>query len=103
MKELTPTIPAFNYHQLIKNVPELWRSSGGKGVKVIIMDTGIIKEHNDLTIPELNYFDFYLNPPGLYDVGGHGTQVAGIIAANTNSNGIRGIAPLKPFRMVEIL
>ncbi len=94
LKELTPLIPRFNYNQLIKNIPDNWRKSGGKGVKVIIMDTGIIKEHNDLKVAEENYFDYYLSPPGIFDIKGHGTQVAGIIAGNTTLNGIKGIAPL---------
>jgi thermitase len=60
---------------------------------VAILDTGIDKYHEDLigtVITEINFTE--TNTP--HDVNGHGTHVAGIIAAiSDNGKGIVGIAP----------
>ena len=69
-------------------------SSGnmGDGVNVAILDTGIDKDH-----PDLSYvwgYDFSGdNDPDPQDYDGHGTHVAGIIAALDNDIGVVGVAP----------
>lgn len=64
----------------------------GSGVNVAVLDTGIDKDHPDLTY--VWGYDFSGdNDPDPEDYDGHGTHVAGIIAALDNDIGIIGVAP----------
>lgn len=74
--------------------PELWQVNGGNAnIIVAILDTGIDKDHEDLAgaiVAEVNFAE----SPMLDDINGHGTHIAGIIAAtNNNGKGIAGLAP----------
>ncbi|WP_372630216.1 S8 family serine peptidase [Cohnella sp.] len=69
----------------------LWEEGfTGAGVKVAVIDSGI-SAHGELTIAggfsAVDYTDSYA------DDNGHGTHVAGIIAARSDGKGIVGIAP----------
>lgn len=69
----------------------------GKGVTVAVVDTGIYK-HPDLVRPKnkiVGFKDFVNNKTSPYDDNGHGTHVAGIIAASgaSSSGKYKGIAP----------
>ena len=74
-------------------VPEIWRISEGEGIKVAILDSGIDQRHPDLYGSILDEQDFTNSSVGAFDRLGHGTHVAGIIAARTNHYGIIGVAP----------
>jgi membrane-anchored mycosin MYCP len=66
----------------------------GGGVKVAVIDTGV-SEHQYLQ-GRLDAGGDYVDPAdqGVKDCDGHGTEVAGIIAAKTPSDtGFRGVAP----------
>ena len=73
-------------------------------VNVYVIDTGIYKKH-----PDLNVVSFPTNPPnfagGKYtDCGeGHGTHVAGVIAAKDNDKGVVGVVPGAPVTSVKVL
>ena len=74
-------------------VPQAWEiTSGEASVVIAVLDTGIDKEHEDLVgkvIAEVNFTD----SPTADDIYGHGTHVAGIIAAAANNGvGIAGMA-----------
>jgi subtilisin family serine protease len=73
----------------------------GKGVKVAVLDTGININHPDLKIAGGVSFVSYTT--SLDDDNGHGTHVAGIIAAQNNDFGIVGVAPDVSLYSVKVL
>ncbi|TMF33009.1 MAG: peptidase S8, partial [Chloroflexi bacterium] len=78
----------------------------GDGVRVAILDTGIDLTHPDLT-PNLNVgLGENCMTPGQppQDGHGHGTHVAGTVAAADNDLGVIGVAPharLVPFKVLD--
>ncbi|MHB0802187.1 S8 family serine peptidase [Bacillus thuringiensis] len=62
----------------------------GKGIKVAVIDSGVDSTHPDLQKNYLKGYDFIDNDTNPEDTSGHGTHVAGIIAAD---GAIKGIAP----------
>lgn len=70
----------------------VWRQSRGKEVKIAIIDTGIDFSHPDLADNVQAGINLF-NPQLLAgDDHGHGTHIAGIIAAVDNDAGVVGIA-----------
>lgn len=95
-----------------------WQFSQGEGVRVAVVDTGIVP-HEDLTTNVVGGYDFISDPTTANDGGGrdsdptdtgdwatnevcgytsnsswHGTHVSGIIAAvGDNGTGVSGVAP----------
>lgn len=65
----------------------------GAGVKVCVIDSGIDYTHPDLDANYLGGWDFVNNDSDPFDDRGHGTHVAGIIAAEDNNSGVVGVAP----------
>jgi len=84
-------------------IGELWQSTtSGSDILVAVLDTGIDKSHEDLNgqvTAEANF----TSSPNVGDVYGHGTHVAGIIAAcGDNGLGIIGIAPQSQLLNVKV-
>jgi len=74
-------------------VPNFWKYTKGRGIKVAVLDTGIAYKHPDLEGAILDMKDFTNSRSGASDMNGHGTHCAGIIVARDNSTGIVGVAP----------
>jgi subtilisin family serine protease len=70
-----------------------WISSTGAGVKVAILDTGIDTEHPDLAANIAGGVNIINSRKHYKDDNGHGTHVAGIVAAIDNDIGVIGVAP----------
>lgn len=75
------------------DAPTAWDTTQD-GVKVAILDCGINENHPDLAGKIVDKQDFTNSASGTNDIYGHGTHVAGIVAAVTNnSNGVAGVCP----------
>lgn len=74
---------------------ELWSQATGAGVKVAVVDTGVDADNPQLKEALLpGGEDFVGKTDGTKDTVGHGTEVAGIIAAReAPGTGFSGIAP----------
>lgn len=85
---------------------QVWteHGTGSSGVTVAVLDTGVDYTHPDLDgriIKGPDYIDQDFDPK---DEHGHGTHVAGIIAAGlNNSQGITGIAPQVRVMAIRVL
>jgi subtilisin len=75
---------------------------GGAGINVAVVDTGIDCGHPDLQ-GNCNYGVSYVKGSKPFDDHGHGTHVAGIIAARDNGFGVIGVAPEAALYAVKVL
>ncbi|MCI0400074.1 MAG: S8 family serine peptidase [Gammaproteobacteria bacterium] len=69
--------------------PTAWDSAQGTGVTIAILDTGVDTTQPDLQSQLVPGWNFYDANDDVTDVHGHGTAVAGIVAAAGN-NGVGG-------------
>ncbi|MDO8515829.1 MAG: S8 family serine peptidase, partial [bacterium] len=75
----------------------------GLGITVAVIDTGIDTSHPDLAGNILNTGVSCIRRTTSKDDNGHGTHVAGIIAAIDNGIGVRGVAPKAKLIPVKVL
>lgn len=81
-----------------------WNTVKGDGVTVAVLDTGVDSDHEDLVANLLPAIDTTNTKPSGEDGHGHGTHVAGIIAAAMNNGkGGTGVAPLAKILPVKVL
>jgi hypothetical protein len=108
------------------NAPEAWAQGyTGQGVIVAVVDTGVDFNHPELNsqiyvnpgeiagngidddhngyVDDTSGWDFYSNDNYADDGNGHGTHVAGIIAAAANGFGVTGVAPGAKIMPVRVL
>lgn len=85
------------------------RGYAGSGIQVAVLDTGLDVSHSEFTgrVTPGNGYDFVTNAsgqPASINLNSHGTEVAGIIAANRNFVGMHGVAydaSLVPLRVFD--
>lgn len=93
------------------HAPDAFSISRGKGATVCIIDTGIQKDHPDLQGGVIGGESTLMSQsagnsedwPNWEDDQGHGTHVAGTIAARDNSIGVEGVAPEAKLFVVKAL
>lgn len=78
-----------------------WRYSTGSGVRVAVVDTGIASRHPDLRVS--GGVSFVPGVRSWNDDQGHGTHVAGTIAATANNRGVVGVAHQARLYAVKVL
>lgn len=76
------------------DAPEAWDiHTGGSGVTIAVIDTGVDLDHPDLQAKIVAGWDYVNNDNFADDDNGHGTHVAGIAAASGNNGiGIAGVS-----------
>jgi subtilisin len=86
--------------EAIYNDASIQKTSGGSGVKIAVLDTGVNINHKDLTgsaeqCKDFSQLFFSLRNGVCTDRNGHGTHVAGTVLAHGGSDGlgIYGVAP----------
>ncbi len=100
--------PALTFQWGLKAVRarDAWNAGyTGKGAKVFILDSGIDPSHPDLS-PNINTNlsrSFVEGETFIDAIDGHGTHVAGIVAAAYNQIGVIGVAPEAEIVMVKVL
>jgi len=90
-----PLIP-YQWHLPVIEADRAWDEGyTGEGVRVAVIDSGIYYYHTDLVdrVDHASSISFVPDEPHYLDTNGHGTHVAGIIAASDNDYGTIGIAP----------
>lgn len=87
---LTTTNGGYQWQHSVLNSQLAWAAGyRGKGVKVAVLDTGILAGHNDVSAVKTIDVGY-----GTADGHGHGTHVSGIIGAKLNNGtGGAGVAP----------
>ncbi len=80
-----------------------WSINSTSIVKVAILDTGIDLDHPDLIGNVVNGTNVIMSRKTANDDNGHGTHVAGIIAAVDNEIGVIGVGPNLEVYAVKVL
>lgn len=75
----------------------------GEGIEVALLDTGVDLRHPDLRDNIVGGIDFVNHDDEPQDDNGHGTGVAGILAATENGLGLVGVAPKVGIWAVKML
>jgi Subtilase family len=85
------------------NANAAWaRGYTGRGVLALVLDTGINANHPEF-IGRIAYNrDFINSKNGTNDVAGHGSNIAGLIAANWDGVGMAGVAPNAQLAIAKI-
>ncbi|MBI2906726.1 MAG: S8 family peptidase [Chloroflexi bacterium] len=80
-----------------------WATNTGAGIKVAVVDTGIDLSHPDLAANIKGGVNTINPSRSAKDDNGHGSHVAGTIAAVDNSIGVVGVAPKASLYAVKVL
>lgn len=80
-----------------------WETTAGDPIKVAVIDTGIEFSHPDLKNNIKGGYNAIYPWKSANDDNGHGTHVAGIIAAENNAIGVVGVGPQIDLYAVKVL
>jgi subtilisin family serine protease len=103
---LNENLYASQWHLPVIQAAEAWgQGVTGAGVRIAVLDTGVWYHHPDLwaNIDFAAGASFVPGTPDFLDDNGHGTHVAGIIAAANNDWGTIGVAPDATLIPVKVL
>lgn len=108
--DLQPTpndaLYALQWHLEATNVPAAWAiTTGSEQMLIAVLDTGVDIDHADLAQKLRGGANTFDSSSSWDDLNGHGTEVAGIIAAESdNAGGVASVAwknPLLPIRVTD--
>ena len=101
-----PERPCYPSEQTPWGIVKVNGGSGGAGINVAVLDTGVYKEHLDLKANILDCKDATKRGirKGCADNNGHGTHVAGTILADggDDGKGIYGVAPEAKLMAIKV-
>lgn len=81
------------WHLNKMQLPTAWETAKGNGTVVAILDTGVNSNHTDLSANMIAGWNSVSSNNDTSDIYGHGTKVAGVVAAiSDNNNGVTSIA-----------
>lgn len=106
--DLLPSSNQYQWQHVAVGSPYAWQEGHtGQGVKVAVLDTGVMGTHSELTLAgeaDTTGTSVVTGAGAASDKGGHGTHVAGIIGAKANNGaGGAGIAPDATLYAVNVL
>jgi thermitase len=102
----TPNDPQYANQWPLQKIqaPAAWKLTSGQGITVAVLDTGVDFKHPDLAGQVLAGPDMIDRDQNPQDLHGHGTHVAGTIAALRNNGlDIVGVAPAARILAVRVL
>lgn len=86
------------------SVPASWRYATGRGVTVAVIDSGIAAANDHFPDDAVLDGESFVEGPATEDGSGHGTAVAGVIAARRiDQSGVVGVAPASTLLPVRVL
>src|SRR5437764_458717 len=97
--DLTPQATAAAFPQVtpyginLVHAPQAWIAGGGRAINVVVIDTGIDYHHPELARVFAGGINEVAGSNDPLADNGHGTHVAGTIAAANDSVGVVGVAP----------
>ena len=83
--------------------PAAWGTTRGKGVKLVVIDTGIDMTHPELSGILKGGWNAISTAATFNDDNGHGTHCSGTIAAKDDDAGVVGVAPQIDLYGVKVL
>jgi serine protease len=89
------------WHLPLLGLNDAWAVTKGSGIVVAVVDTGVDLTHPDLIANILPGYDFIDGDAVPQDSAGHGTHVAGLVAANGAVTGTAPEAKILPVRVLE--